>query len=213
MRKRNACAGFDRAVARHTGLHGARPQRLGHTGACQRDDAVEQYRHPGTGTRTDVAGECRDLEPAHLGKHRNRLGALAETRNSCGNNSPLVRKHHVVDPRTPTDTVIGRSARECSNHCCRRGGVADAHLAGEETAGPVGHQPRRNLCPNFQRGVHLARREGGAHGEIARSVPHLVRPDVVRGPDRRGNPHVDHHESQVVLAGQHADRRATCGDV
>ena len=204
----SVCAGsVERCPACH---HAPGPGRqpFGHQGRRGHHHAVEQYRgapHGGLRQKAGHGGQVgatgHPQQPDRVGTHRVR--AVQRVADGRG----LADPPSVVDAGAAADhrDRLGVGQRGDQHRC--RGGVSDAHIAGDQQVGA---------------GVHLlvgdgaARRDGGGRlvcgqrvldGDVAAAATHLV------GADRRRrgvgvHRDVDHPHRGTGDAGQHVDGRA-----
>ena len=136
----------------------------------------------------------------------------------CPERPPLRRRRHlagqrrVVDAGAPAGHLGRRAAGERGDEGGRRGGVADAHVAGDQAAGAAGHRVGGHRGARRRGPAGLVDRHGRAPRQVGRARPDLA-PEQARR--RRGRRHadVDHDDLGPGMAGQHVDGRPAGAEV
>ncbi len=192
----------------HGGVDGT-----GGQGGCAGDEAIHQGRHALCRAFQIEAGHGGDFQPAQFGQYlcaAQRLSLQALQR-LC-HHAALVGQSGVVDAGATTDHQLNLKIGQAADQGRRRGGIANAHVTGDQQIGPLFDGAARGGAADFQRGSTLFCSHGGFHCQVGGAGGYL---GVHDGQFRQltQHAHIHHFQPGGNGTGQYADGGTAGGEV
>ena len=126
------------------------------------NETVHQHRHAVLGALQIKAGHGGDFQAAQLGQRFQRRQLTLGDAGQRGAHHPAFDfQSGLVQPCAAADNAFRRQLGQSADQRRGRGGIAYAHVAGDQQVGAAGQSPARGLPAHFQRGFGLCRRHRG----------------------------------------------------
>ena len=162
----------------------------------------------------DESGQRGVLQPPDGGQRTEGIrGVGLVEREGSLNDQALVGVHVIVSAGAASGDQGHRCAGENRDEGAGRGGVADAHVAGDETARPCLDRLLGGLDAHLDGSSGLIPGHGGFDGEVAGAPGNFAIPNGGMLRIVGGDAHVGHEQSRPHLLRQDVDGRTAARDV
>ncbi|MCY1414452.1 hypothetical protein D9M71_299050 [compost metagenome] len=201
------------AVAEQQPVGHTRVQAHGEQGRHAADEAIDQHADTLLRAGQISAGQRGDFQTAQAPQAVQRFANLSMQGQGGFDGADLARHSGAVQAGAGTDQFVRLPIQQHAGQGAGRGSVADAHLAADEQLAASGSGTFGHHAADLQRRQALFGTHRRRPGEVGRTRRQLVLPDARQFRRRLDRAEVVHFQGRPQLARQHADRRASGGEV